>query len=119
MGTGQLDNWGKHKHNARRLFRNSRRRGESIAPDRCEGCGTGSVALEGHHCNYSKPLEVDWFCKPCHDRWHSTWKFVVVIIPEAFPLERMCSHMDYQKQHVDHFHTDSCDDKHYILVVPR
>jgi hypothetical protein len=32
----------------------------------CDGCGLKPTRLEKHHPDYSKPLLVLWFCKPCH-----------------------------------------------------
>jgi hypothetical protein len=37
----------------------------------CQLCGCGGVALEAHHEDYSKPLEVQWLCKKCHSE---TWR---------------------------------------------
>ena len=28
------------------------------------------VRSEAHHRDYSKPLEVEWLCRPCHDDEH-------------------------------------------------
>lgn len=33
----------------------------------CEQCGK-LAKTDGHHEDYSKPLEVKWLCKPCHMR---------------------------------------------------
>ena len=33
-------------------------------------CACGSVKVQGHHPDYSKPLEVIWMCKSCHQKWH-------------------------------------------------
>jgi len=37
----------------------------------CKYCGTYG-ALEAHHRNYDKPLDVQWLCVPCHKQWHVT-----------------------------------------------
>jgi hypothetical protein len=39
--------------------------GKIAKPAFCEGCGLPK-RLEKHHPDYSKPLLVVWFCKPCH-----------------------------------------------------
>lgn len=36
----------------------------------CSFCGA-TEALEAHHHDYSKPLDVTWLCKPCHRRFHA------------------------------------------------
>ena len=40
-------------------------RGDLVKPDRCEECDD-SGPIQAHHEDYSKPLQVDWLCKPCH-----------------------------------------------------
>ena len=44
--------------------------GELIKPDHCDRCGKKAKRIEGHHGNYSRPLEVDWLCLRCHRAEH-------------------------------------------------
>lgn len=36
----------------------------------CAFCSSAE-AVEAHHHDYSKPLDVTWLCKPCHRRFHA------------------------------------------------
>lgn len=51
-------------------------RGEVIRSDTCQQCGSserfrdGRTAIQGHHTDYNKPLEVMWLCQKCHHEWH-------------------------------------------------
>lgn len=52
------------------------RRGELVRPDRCSDCGKPGkpgpgTSIEGHHPDYSKPLEVEWLCRRCHKSRHA------------------------------------------------
>lgn len=41
-------------------------RGDLRRPECCERCQQPSGDIEGHHGDYSKPLEVEWLCVACH-----------------------------------------------------
>ena len=63
------------EHNAaRRLvyiaFQNAVRTGMLKRPETCSDCG-GQGKVDGHHEDYSKPLNVVWLCTKCHGRRHS------------------------------------------------
>lgn len=59
----------RHKHNARVLVYKYIKRGKIKRPTLCEKCKKEN-RLEGHHSDYSKPLEVNWWCKQCHSDHH-------------------------------------------------
>ena len=44
-------------------------RSGELVREACETCG--EIAVEAHHADYSKPLEVRWLCRSCHRRYHA------------------------------------------------
>ena len=53
------------QHNAHKLVMYAVKLGLLTRPKECEVC-KGSIKIEGHHDDYTKPLEVRWLCKSCH-----------------------------------------------------
>lgn len=53
------------QHNAHKLVMYAIRLGLLKRPLECEVCKS-NIKIEGHHDDYSKPLEVRWICKSCH-----------------------------------------------------
>lgn len=58
---------------ARRMVRDAVRRGDLVRPSACNRCGSipsptvdGRASIQGHHHDYSKPLDVEWVCAKCH-----------------------------------------------------
>lgn len=55
------------RRQARRQVQSAVETGRMQRPGICENCGTDGP-VEGHHPDYSRPLEVSWLCERCHDR---------------------------------------------------
>lgn len=58
-----------HKDAARMTLIKAVQAGRKFRPDRCQDCGIRCVP-DGHHHDYSKPIEVAWLCKTCHGETH-------------------------------------------------
>lgn len=48
----------------------AKKEGILIVPNNCSMCGNGGLRIEGHHEDYSKPLDVIWVCCKCHTAIH-------------------------------------------------
>lgn len=59
----------REKELARDALKKAVRHGRIIKPDHCEEClkPTRKQDLQGHHADYTKPFEVEWLCRSCHD----------------------------------------------------
>lgn len=57
------------KRAAHMIFGNAVKRGKIVRADSCSECGS-KEKIEGHHDDYTKPLEVRWLCEKCHKAWH-------------------------------------------------
>lgn len=44
-----------------------------IRPNQCSDCGIECIP-DGHHNDYSRPLDVVWLCRQCHNNWHEKHK---------------------------------------------
>lgn len=56
----------RRKDNVRSYAGVYKRRGKLIP----QPCRCGSTKVEMHHPDYSKPLMVEWLCRPCHREIH-------------------------------------------------
>lgn len=57
------------KTQARSKLKHAVKMGLLIRPSKCQACGE-EKKVEGHHPDYTKPLEVEWMCHRCHCRTH-------------------------------------------------
>lgn len=69
------------KESAKSAVRNTLRKGEMVRPAVCESCNKspppargGRSAIQAHHDDYSKPLDVRWLCIACHVAHHAQEK---------------------------------------------
>jgi len=58
------------KRNASALLRRTMIRDGISRPTHCDECRR-ECRPEGHHDDYSKPLDVRWLCRLCHKKWHA------------------------------------------------
>lgn len=59
------------KRDAQTAVGHAVRDGRLLKPSACSKCGRSGVRLEGHHDDYSRPLDVVWLCCRCHRRHHA------------------------------------------------
>ncbi len=52
------------------------------APKICSKCGRSDLGIDGHHWDYSKPLEVEWLCDKCHKSLHIKLRWTLATFEE-------------------------------------
>lgn len=57
------------KYAAHVITNNAIRDGLLMKAKNCSTCNS-EEKIEGHHDDYTKPLEVRWLCEKCHKEWH-------------------------------------------------
>jgi len=55
---------------ARRILRKAINKKQILKPSNCSICGS-NMNIEGHHNDYSEPLNVIWLCVSCHKEIHN------------------------------------------------
>lgn len=88
----RADHWAQFeamKAEARRAVTNALRRGDLVRPAVCDSCG-GECTAQAHHTQYSKPLEIDWYCAACHGALHRDYFYMV----EGSTGEMFWAHVD-------------------------
>lgn len=76
----------RYKARARALVHTALDNGTLIKPKRCFHC-RGVADLEGHHEDYTKPLEVLWLCQGCHVEAHDHWGRPRTVKPLPFFIQ--------------------------------
>jgi hypothetical protein len=59
------------KKRARRALNRAVQAGGAQRPESCESCGRADKAIQAHHADYAKPLDVEWLCTGCHAQRHA------------------------------------------------
>lgn len=59
------------KRQAHVILGNAVRDGKVEKSDSCTVCSKTGCRIEGHHHDYSLPLDVTWMCRQCHSDLHS------------------------------------------------
>lgn len=61
-----------NRHSAQRKLQKAVAAGKVTKPSRCQGCRQKfpKHKLQGHHRDYRKPFDVEWFCQACHYEKH-------------------------------------------------
>lgn len=58
-----------HKWQAEQQLNKAIRLGTVVRPKQCDHCKS-FTRIEGHHFDYSRPLDVMWLCRKCHMAQH-------------------------------------------------
>lgn len=69
IATRNYRNSNPERYRANTAVSNAIRDGRLIRPNECSCCGV-RCKPHGHHNNYSKPLDVVWYCNKCHNQYH-------------------------------------------------
>jgi hypothetical protein len=65
----------KPKRSAHQLVMYAVKLGILVRPKECEKCAS-NIKIEGHHEDYSRPLDVKWLCKSCHVKEHRACQLI-------------------------------------------
>ena len=55
---------------ANSIYQKAVKDGRLLRPTCCSECGNTEGKVDGHHEDYSKPLDVVWLCRGCHIQRH-------------------------------------------------
>jgi uncharacterized protein with PIN domain len=59
------------KGQARSILQDAVRCGRITRPSICQQCQSSERAIQAHHENYDRPLDVVWLCTKCHGDKHT------------------------------------------------
>lgn len=77
------------KNKARAIVQNAIEQGIIARPPFCFRCGKETTDLEAHHWDYARPLDVGWFCVPCHNIVHPHGRAKTVTPPAESAASRL------------------------------
>lgn len=79
----QKSKWGnlnRYKRNAHTKLKRAIEKGSIVKPNKCGICGKTNCEIQGHHYDYSKPLDVIWLCTECHGKVHRKYNKIELLI---------------------------------------
>jgi hypothetical protein len=60
-----------YKWECYKVYNKAINNGELVRSKKCQICSSKKGKMDGHHHDYSKPLDVIWVCKECHMLIHA------------------------------------------------
>lgn len=93
----------------------ARKNGKITIPEACEECGISSKEsnLEAHHTDYSKPLDVQWLCRSCHNTWHSKYAFFQIVADKNKNIDEIIK----ENCPVNYGHFKWNEDLNYVVLA--
>ena len=89
--------------------------GDLTPSNHCQKCGNISDhQLDGHHENYSKPLEVIWLCRDCHIREHRRDGHIHSRLKKTSP--RLDRALQYFREHPEYLYAPSREFENQLSI---
>ncbi len=86
------------KKAAQKKAAEAEKNGDLSRPAKCEKCNKANRKLYRHHEDYSRPLNVTWLCRSCHESRHTALRYnTTEIVMTGQQLRRLRKHYGSQQ----------------------